>query len=442
MNTRQRQLAALALIALLVAGAAAAIHQTVSRPTTFTAYFVSATGIYPGDEVRIAGVKVGTIADIEPQASEVKITLRVDKSVPVRADAKAILVAQNLVAARYIQLAPAYESSHPAATMADGAVIPRDRTAVPVEWDEVKNQLSRLATELGRADADSTTSASRFIDTAARTTDGNGDKLRETLRQLSGVGRILANGNQDIVSTIKNLQTFVTTLRSSTEQIVQFQGRLATFSSVLNDSRSDLQAMLDALSVATGEVQRFIAGTRDKTAEQVQRLANVTQVLVDHRMDVENILHAAPTAFSNGYAIYNPVVPGAIGTFLVNISNPVQFICGAIGAVSNTTAPETAKLCAQYLGPALRLLNMNYLPLPMNPFLQRSVPPHKIRYAEPQLAPGGAGPDPAAPEMPPAISAYTGSAHSLPELLLPGVPPDPAPDAVPDAVPAGGNGTP
>ena len=33
--------------------------------------------------------------------------------------------------------------------MGDGAVIPVDRTAVPVEWDEVKEQLMRLATELG-----------------------------------------------------------------------------------------------------------------------------------------------------------------------------------------------------------------------------------------------------------------------------------------------------
>ena len=58
-----------------------------------------------------------------------------------------MIVAPNLVAARYVQLTPAYESSGP--TMPDGAVIPVERTAVPVEWDEVKAQLTRLATELG-----------------------------------------------------------------------------------------------------------------------------------------------------------------------------------------------------------------------------------------------------------------------------------------------------
>ena len=98
--------------------------------------------------------------------------------------------------------------------MRDGAVIPVERTAVPVEWDEVKTQLMRLATDLGpKSGVD--TSVGRFIDSAANALEGNGDKLRQTLSQLSGVGRILANGSGNIVDIIKNLQTFVTTLRDS-----------------------------------------------------------------------------------------------------------------------------------------------------------------------------------------------------------------------------------
>jgi len=62
------------------------------------------------------------------------------------------------------------------------------------------------------------------------------------------VGRILADGSGDIVGTIKNLQTFVTALRDSNEQIVQFQDGLATLTSVVNGSRSDLDAALTNLS--------------------------------------------------------------------------------------------------------------------------------------------------------------------------------------------------
>ena len=45
--------------------------------------------------------------------------------------------------------------------------------------------------------------------------DGNGDKLRQTLAQLSGVARIFAEGSGNIVDIIKNLQIFVTALRDS-----------------------------------------------------------------------------------------------------------------------------------------------------------------------------------------------------------------------------------
>ena len=117
------------------------------KPQSIVAYFSSATSLYPGDEVRIAGVKVGTIRSISPQPDHAVVTLDVDHDVRVPADAKAVIVAQNLVAARYVQLAPLYRSGEP--RMVDGGVIPQERTAVPVEWDEVKAQLSKLATALG-----------------------------------------------------------------------------------------------------------------------------------------------------------------------------------------------------------------------------------------------------------------------------------------------------
>ena len=74
-----------------------------------------------------------------------------------------------------------------------------------MEWDEVKSQLMRLATDLGPNAKVSTPSISRFIDSAANALEGgNGDKLRQTLTQLSGVARTIANGSGNIVDIIKN----------------------------------------------------------------------------------------------------------------------------------------------------------------------------------------------------------------------------------------------
>src|SRR5262245_50289121 len=405
--------AAVALVAVLVAGAVFLVRQVYFGPNTITAYFPTATSIYPGDEVRVSGVKVGKVDSITPEGTQAKMILKVDHDVPIPADAKAVIVAQNLVAARYVQLTPAYRKGG-GPTMRDGAVIPSDRTAVPVEWDEVKAQLMRLATDLGPKTGVSGTSVSRFIDSAANALDGNGDKLRQTLAQLSGAARIFAEGSGNIVDIIKNLQVFVTALRDSKEQIVMFQNRLASLTSVVNDNRSDLDAALSDLSVALGEVQRFVAGSRNQTSEQIRSLASVTQNLVDNGMSLENVLHISPTAIANYENIYYPAAGAVTGAFsLANFANPVYFFCGLIGAVENTTAPETAKLCAQYLGPALRLLNFNYLPFPTNPYLRPALGPQWKIYTDPKLAPGGAGPGDA-PEPQPTVSAYTGMGDVVP----------------------------
>jgi ABC-type transporter Mla subunit MlaD len=240
---------------------------------------------------------------------------------------------------------------------------------------------------------------------------------------------MLADGSGNIVDIIEQLQTFVSTLRDSNEQIVQFQDRLATLSSVLDGSRSDLDAALTNLSVAVNDVHRFVAKYRDKTSEQIQRLGEVTQNLVDHSTDLEQILHVAPNSFANAYNMYDPDTGEFAGSSVLNgFSNPVQFICAQIGAIENATAEETSKLCSQYLGPALRLLNFNYMPIPFNPFLAKSASPENLVYTDPALAPGAGGPAPAPPETPPAVSAYAGSPPSvLPDLLLPMDQPNPVP---------------
>jgi phospholipid/cholesterol/gamma-HCH transport system substrate-binding protein len=432
MNPRTRLVAALAVAFVVLGAASTAVVTGLVHPKSIkiTALFKSATSVYPGDDVRVLGVKVGTITAIEPAGTRIRMSLSVNRSEPIPADARAVIVSQSLLAARYVQLTPAYTDRGP--TMSDGAVVPIERTAVPVEWDEIKSQLARLATDLGPRSGVSGTSMGRFIDSAADALQGNGAKFRQTLSQLSSIGRILADGTGNIVDVIQNLQTFVTALRDSKVQIVQFEDRLATLSSVLNDGTSNLDAALKGLSSAVGDVRRFVAGTRNQTSEQIQRLAAVTQNLVDHQKDLEQVLHAAPNGLSNYYNMYNPTSGTDWGSFvLTNFANPLQMICASIGGIENKTAPETDKLCAEYLGPALRLLNANHIPLPFNPYLGPAPRPEDLVYSDPSLAPGGAGAPPRPPEAPPSVSAYSGlpqdvaAPSDLPSLLLP--PDRPAP---------------
>ena len=285
------------------------VRQVFFGPKTITAYFPTATAIYPGDEVRVSGVKVGTIERIEPEGTQTKMILKVDRDVPVPADAKAVIVAQNLVAARYVQLTPAYRQGD-GPKMGDGAVIPSDRTAVPVEWDEVKTQLMRLATELGPKPARRCvdgTSVGRFIDSAANAMDGNGDKLRSTLAELSGVARIFAEGSGNIVDIIKNLQIFVSALRDSKQQIVMFQNRLA--SADQRGGRQQVRPGRGAVGPVGRASARCSASSRAAASRPPSRSAAWPPSLRTWSTAgcrLENVLHVAPNAIANYQNIYYP----------------------------------------------------------------------------------------------------------------------------------------
>ena len=66
----------------------------------YTAYFPNTNGLYTGDEVRILGVAVGTVEQIEPQRNATKVTFSVDSQYPIPADAKAAILSPTLVSAR------------------------------------------------------------------------------------------------------------------------------------------------------------------------------------------------------------------------------------------------------------------------------------------------------------------------------------------------------
>src|SRR3954449_5294571 len=109
----------IALAAVLVAVLAVGVYLVWPSRTgdKIVAYFPSAVGLYPGDDVRIVGVPIGTIDSIEPRAGDVKVTMSVDNGVKIAQDAKALIISPNLVSARFVQLAPAYTGGP---TMPDG----------------------------------------------------------------------------------------------------------------------------------------------------------------------------------------------------------------------------------------------------------------------------------------------------------------------------------
>ncbi|MCA1004948.1 MCE family protein [Rhodococcus hoagii] len=376
----------IALVAAVGLGAAVLLLPGFGKNKVY-AHFVSTTGLYEGDDVRVLGVKVGKIDKIEPSDSDAKVTMYVDSNVRIPSDAKAVIVAQNLVSSRFVQLTPVFSGGE---ELPDGATIPLERTAVPVEWDEIKTELTKLSTALGPEGMDDQGSLARFIDTAGANLEGNGDALRRTLRELSDTMHTLSEGRTDLFSTIRNLQAFVSALASSNQQIVQFGGRLASVSDLLATSSDELGTALSDLNLAVGDIQRFVADNRDGLSESVQRLADATQVLADKRPEIERVLHAGPTSLANFYQIYKPRQGSLTGALAFsNFRNPVAFLCGAVEAAATPTAERSADLCKQQLGPVLESMTMNYPPILTNPGIGEFANPGDVQATEPGLPAGG-----------------------------------------------------
>ena len=167
------------------------------------------------------------------------------------ADAKAAVVSPSLVSDRYLQLLPAYTGG---AALRSGADIPLARTAVPVELDQVTGNLDQLTKALGPNGANSGGALSDLLDTASKNLDGNGQRINDTIANLSQATATLAGGKDDLFTTVKNLQSFTSTLAANDPQVRALNTELASVSDQLSGERGDLGAALQNLAVALTQV--------------------------------------------------------------------------------------------------------------------------------------------------------------------------------------------
>jgi phospholipid/cholesterol/gamma-HCH transport system substrate-binding protein len=252
--------------------------------------------------------------------------------------------------------------------MADGGTIALDRTAVPIEWDEVKSELTKISAQLGPQAGQIQGPLSAFVNQAADTLDGNGDSFRQALRELSQTAGRLGDSRTDLFGTVKNLQILIEALSRSNDQIVQFSGHLASVSQVLADSSTDLDVTLGTLNQALSDVRGFLLDNNDALIGAVNKLADFTGLLSNQSDDIEQVLHVLPNALANFYNIYDPAQGTANGVLgLPEFNNPVQFICGAFDTAGTSDDLKRSEICRERMAPVLRRLAVNYPPFMVHP---------------------------------------------------------------------------
>ncbi|MCX2933680.1 virulence factor Mce family protein [Mycobacterium sp. CVI_P3] len=397
---------AIALVLTLVGGLAVTLRSVGQADRVHVvAYFANSDGIYAGDEVRILGVPVGRIDRIEPQPHRAKITFWYDGSYQVPADAKAAILSPSLVAVRAIQLTPAYTGGP---VLRDNSVIGQERTAVPVEWDDFRQQLQKLTDTLQPTQPGGVSTLGAFVNTAADNLRGQGANIRDTLVKLSQAFSALGDHSKDIFSTVKNVSTLVSALQDSGQLMRQLNQNLAAVTALLSNDPNEVGNVLSDMSAVIGDVTSFLANNRESLGATADKLASVTTALNQSLDDLKQTLHVAPTAIQNFVNIYQPAQGTLSGVLAVNnFANPIQFLCSAVQAASRLGAEQASKLCVQYLAPIIKNRQYNFPPLGENAIVGASARPNELTYSEDWLRPDYVPPPAAQP--PQAVAPQTDS---------------------------------
>ncbi|MBB3664362.1 MULTISPECIES: MCE family protein [Prauserella salsuginis group] len=317
-----------------------------------TAHFDRAVGLYAGSTVRVLGIEVGEITRVQPRGEQVVVSMRVDNGVQVPEGADAVVVAPSLVSDRYVQLTPVYDGGP---VMTSGTVIPRDRTATPMEIDDLYASLDELSTALGPDGANSDGALSRVLDTTAANLDGNGRNLNTTVTKLSELATTLDDSSDDLFGTVRNLQKFTELLATSDAQLNRFYERLSEVSGFLAEDSDDVGKALSSLGGALGKVKGFVGENRKALSDNIGKLEGITQVLVDQRAAVAEIADVAPLGLSNFINSYDAASGSIAIRYNFNeVTNPLMTsACKLTKSLADHRTPEALDKLCEILGPVV-----------------------------------------------------------------------------------------
>ena len=330
-------IAVVIVVALLAA--ALALFWPGADKKTVTADFPRAVSLYEGSDVKILGVSVGKVDKVVPAGTKVRVTMTYDSKYKVPASAKAAVISPSIVGDRFVQLTPAYDGG---AVMPDRARLGLDRTATPLELDEIFSSLNDLNIALGPDGANKSASGgvgplTRLLDSTARNFGGQGVQFNRTLKNFGRLTKTLADNKDELFSSLGQVEKFTGTLARNDTTVRRFNDSLASGASVLAGERQELAAVLRNLGIAMQEVRSFLKDNRASLTRNVKGLNQISKTLVKRRDALDEILRYAPGALNNLFLAGN-VKNGTLDTrdsagelFNQLGQDPGKVLCGLVG---------------------------------------------------------------------------------------------------------------
>jgi phospholipid/cholesterol/gamma-HCH transport system substrate-binding protein len=286
-------------------------------------------------------VPVGTVDSVTPSGTEVLVTMSYDPDVQLPADASAVIIAPSIVGDRFIQLTPAYSGGE---VLETGEVLGVDRTATPLELDDIYDSLDDLTVALGPNGANRNGALTDLLEVTAENFGGQGARFNQTISDFSELSATLDDNKEELFSSLTEVQAFVSTLAENDDTVRQFNTSLASVSELLAGEREELVASLDNLGTALGQVKGFVETNEAVLGRDISKLNRVARVLVKQRANLEEVLAVAPLALNNLALTYNPQT----GTLDTNsnlgnlegqlVNEPGLILCTVVNQVDPTGA--------------------------------------------------------------------------------------------------------
>lgn len=252
----------------------------------YKAEFVDATGVVKGDDIRIAGVKVGVVKSIDiVNRTRAMVTFTVQDQTALTKATHASIRYRNLVGQRYISLDQQVGDS---AELAEDATIPVAQTSPALDLTVLFNGFKPLFQALSPADIN------QLSYEIVQVFQGEGGTLEGLLAHTASVTSTLANRDELIGSLISNLNEVLDHIGNRDDQLSELITTFRTFVHGLKTDRKAILGSLDQISSLSVQTSDLVSGIRDPFVKDVRQLRRFAGNLDRNKGEIDRALQVLP----------------------------------------------------------------------------------------------------------------------------------------------------
>ncbi|GAA1796922.1 MCE family protein [Nocardioides hankookensis] len=252
----------------------------------YRAVFVDATGVVKGDDIRIAGVKVGTVKSVDVvDRTRARVTFSVEDSQTLSKATHASIRYRNLVGQRYISLSDEIGDT---GELKPGDTIPVAQTSPALDLTVLFNGFKPLFQALSPADIN------QLSYEIIQVFQGEGGTLEGLLSHTASVTSTLAGRDQVIGELIDNLNSVLDHIGDRDDQLSQLITTFRTFVGGLKDDRQAILGSLDDISELSVQTAGLVSGIREPFVSDIKQLRRLSGNLDNGKAELDRALQVLP----------------------------------------------------------------------------------------------------------------------------------------------------